>query len=187
MAEKPILFSGEMVRAILEGRKTVTRRVVKPPPSSLFTWHPDVNLWVDGEGDIHKCPYGKPGDTLWVRETWIRNLYKGEVIIGRVNPGKIAYRADGHKLPYGFRWTPSIFMPRWASRITLRVTGVEVKRLWDMAEYDMNKEGVDSPPEDEPVHWVTPFKLLWDSINAKRGYGWDTNPFVWVVEFEVID
>jgi hypothetical protein len=188
--ERPNIFDGEMVRAILDGRKTQTR-LVRPQPSNLF-----LDKWV-------KCPCGKPGDTLWVRETW-----------SPIHDRAIRYRADKGRRDFGDpnwehheeltrwwdklqpptreRWFPSIHMPRWASRITLNVKAIRVEQLKDISEEDAQAEGVDAlPVEDirDPrkqtyASYVYPFSLLWDSINAKRGFGWGANPWVWVVEFE---
>ena len=190
MTERPILFSGPMVRAILEGRKTQTRRVVKPQPElqlksarwmrcadeqhALFTQH-------DGElcgqmASTRKCPYGKPGDRLWVRETWAHRRW----MLGDASPSPTTvYRADGEDLKGCDRWRPSIHMPRWASRITLEVVGVRVERLQDISEEDAKAEGIE---------WVIGyrsriplFSALWERINGPGS--WDANPWVWVVEF----
>ena len=152
MTEKPILFSGPMVRAILEGRKTQTRRVKK--------------------GD--KCPYG--ADRLWVRETFQ----------GTAKP--LAYRADGESKSPVCPWKPSIHMPRWASRINLRVKGMHVEHLWEIEPYDCLREGIEPPASherDKDIIVLGKFQELWDSINDKRGFGWEKNPLLWVVEFEV--
>lgn len=199
MAKKPILFSGEMVNAILDGRKVMTRRAVKPqPPEGFRLWGrciDDHASWTDhplqGEkGDIFRatCPYGKPGDTLWVRETFMIERFPSA-------PDKplVHYRADntaaGSAWTAARMWKPSIFMPRWASRITLRITDVRVERLQEISAADMRAEGIDCLYENDGSisehftrqSWVD----LWDSINAKRGYGWDANPWVWVVSFAV--
>ena len=205
--ERGIIFKAEMVRAILDGRKTMTRRVIKPQPG------PDIDrlhggdlrgrfpypLMDDNEdpcgfgfqdeaGNFWRCPYGQPGDRLWVREThWINK-----------SEGLVAYRTDGEmpKHMSGERWRPSIFMPRWASRITLEVTGVRVERLQEITMDDVHREGVacsdcwstGSPyqnfPHPEYCGCKNLFVNLWDSLNAKRGFGWEVNPFVWVVEFK---
>lgn len=177
MKERPILFSGAMVRAILEGRKTQTRRVVKPQPTIT-------------ESRI------APGDHLWVRETW---AYVGpgsgsdlpDCVEERKNPAHHTprncwYAANGER---GIRWTPSIHMPRWASRITLEVTGVRVERVQDITVEDAEREGCDQP--DWPRYYKgivvfdarEAFAYLWDDINGPRGHGWERNPWVWVVEF----
>ena len=204
MKERPILFSGAMVRAILGGRKTQTRRVIKPQPPSVEglveMWHAliepgmwehslchesDAGLYGDIVTEI-RCPYGQPGDELWVRETWWRGS------------DGIAYRADGEAPAHmGHCWKPSIHMRRADSRIQLRVTEVRVERVQDitsggeMVASDVVHEGC--PKElwtcykhdygaAEQAWWES----AWDSINAKRGYGWDVNPWVWVVTFAKI-
>jgi hypothetical protein len=207
--ERPILFSGEMVRAILEGRKTQTRRVVKPvqsepkiPPLTMEPWMMYGEQEVDDDGrpmweGYHPdypydakwftCPYGKVGDRLWVRETFwtageIPNLptvYADDYIKTPNGYASVVYRADG-----GYEdgaWKPSIFMPRWASRILLEIVAVRVERVQDISERDAHAEGLGmSPMLPHPRAW---FRDLWNSINAKRGYSWESDPYVWVVEF----
>lgn len=191
MSEKPILFSGEMVRAILNGRKTQTRRVIRPQPGD---WVTSVNnysgSWMCGgvfngwfaDGLLQaKNPYGDPGDRLWVRET----AWYGP------QPDRVEYDADMDEIAresalfYGAKKKPSIFMPRWASRITLLIKDVRVERVQDINVDDAIAElgGYAQGIANECVH----FMELWDSINAKRGYGWDENPWVWVIEFEKMD
>lgn len=173
--ERPILFSGPMVRAILAGTKTQTRRVVKVEPGKL-----DV-------GENPACPYGVPGGSrLWVRETWYDdNATRDAEPIPTSHDDFIHYRADGEahdqfeELDGFLRWRPSIFMPRWASRITLEVTEVRVERLQEITEADAWAEGI-AAHVVRPIH---DYAALWDSLNAKRGFGWDTNPWVWVVSF----
>ena len=154
--ERPIIFGSEMVKAILEGRKTQTRRVVKPNPSIA---------------PLAECPYGEIEDRLWARETYF--------VAGT---GKIFYRADGEKLTGSWAWRPSIFMHRWASRIDLRITNIRFEQLQAISDSDARAEGVSCD-----LNCRRPFMELWDSINAKRGYGWDKNPYVWVIEFERIE
>lgn len=217
MAERPILFSGEMVRAILAGRKTQTRRVVKSqPPEGVGRIFVDrfAPLVVDrygleSPGPEHfgayddsgewgqRSPYGQPGDTLWVRETWTPLDSDSCIPIHIRTPflvpseTEVAYRAD-HLDPSGdagpLEWRPSIHMPRWASRITLRVTDVRVERVQDITPQDIEAEGVSlSAPQapgfpDYELNWRT----LWDAINGKReGCAWADNPWVWAVSFEV--
>ena len=196
--ERPILFSAEMVRAILDGRKTATRRVVKPQPaddiapakfpSGEIAWKSSLRH-AHGNTTAHFCPYGKPGDLLWVRETWaaIRCWEDGHIETPKSIPKdlgawNVAFAADEHPEHVedrGWSWKPSIHMPRWASRITLEVTGIRVERVRDISEEDAHAEGFDGS-EYTAVTW---FRNLWDSINAKRGYGWDANPWCWVVTF----
>ncbi|HUU40495.1 MAG TPA: hypothetical protein VMW42_06130 [Desulfatiglandales bacterium] len=195
MKEHPIIFSGPMVRAILDGRKTQTRRVIKPQPEIVDkepryrknTWA----LWSDKipkykGGLIVSCPYGKPGDLLYVKETW-RPIASSEQLL---------YRADIYNVmawdEFG-KWHPSIHMPRWASRITLEITDVRVERVQEISEENAIAEGVQgniygedmgiSPRVDSHSVRIN-FMDLWDSINLKRGYGWDVNPWVWVLGFK---
>ena len=185
MAEKPIIFSTAMVQAILGGRKTQTRRVIKTddwpemcdPVQNTIT--PTEWWFTDGMAPLgpFRCPYGKPGDALWVRETWQECAE-----CGRVN-WRAGANDHGHACQHCDeqlgKWRPSIFMPRWASRITLTVTGIRVERVQDISEADAQAEGVSA------WIYVPEFKMLWDAINAKRGHSWASNPWVWVVEFEV--
>jgi len=181
MKERPILFSGEMVRATLNGLKTQTRRIIKPQPKLSDKITKITNMvpgFVDATGGEFRCPYGKVGDRLWVRETF--------VITGI---GACFYRADGEIEVRDWVWRPSIFMPREYSRISLEITNVRAERLQDISEEDAQAEGVrlgfdwiDNLPV-LPANFRAGFRLLWNSINTKRGYDWDSNPWVWVVEF----
>jgi hypothetical protein len=171
--ERPILFSGEMVRAILDGRKTQTRRVIKGVG-------PDN--WLKGASNhvvhaIDRCPYGKPGDRLWVRETWARYNIDQESF-------DIAYKATPPKdWPEDGRWRPSIHMFRDYSRITLEIKSVRVERLQDISEEDSLRDGgweyKNLPIPESPFH---SFELLWSKINGRQS--WDQNSWVWVIEFE---
>lgn len=208
MKERPILFSSVMVQAILDGRKTQTRRVIKPQPElSQFgdgTW-----IW-KGKQDrfpqVRECSYGQPGDRLWVRETWFADPpYDGtwdeyafsdgiienfSVLPDRFkSPEFVLYRSTWKGVD--LRWRPSIFMPRWASRITLEIVNVRVERLLDISKVDARSEGMYcgfEPPYDFRIGpydaYTANFRRLWDKINAKRGFGWDQNPLVWVIEFK---
>lgn len=198
--EKPILFSAPMVKAILGGRKTMTRRVVDPQFTALWgqgirAGHEDaysihVNIMADdGSWKWLKCPYGKPGDTLWVRETFAVNCVGGKDFV--------FYRADCGSDGDGAKWKPSIFMPRKYSRITLRITDVRAERLQEISEADAIAEGLIQRPDWPDVQWACvngnywrdprqAFRTLWDSINEKRGYGWHDNPWVWIVSFEKV-
>ena len=198
MKEHPVLFSGAMVRAILEGRKTQTRRVVKPQPECAtacggLTWPISsplrgngIKIYLDNGRNLSTtlslCPYGKPGDRLWVRETWLP--FDADHVIG----GKEwAYRADcgadseALRLEMGYRWRPSIHMPRRASRITLEVTDVRVQRVQEISAEDIQSEGIELVG-----NYRAHFRELWDSINSARGYGWSTNPWVWAISFKVV-
>lgn len=201
---KPILFSGPMVRALLDGRKSQTRRVLNPQPSSGVRRSPFVQSGVeDGHGREVKLRYD-PGDLLWVRETWCQ--YLAREVFGGSSLDVIAYKAgrawlDGGALlegryssiiredtkPASVKWRPAIHMPRWASRLTLEVTGVKVERLQEISETDALAEGISVTGfwrESEPASIC--FSLLWDSINAKRpGASWEDNPWVVGLTFRV--
>jgi hypothetical protein len=197
--ERSILFSGEMVRATMDDRKTKTRRVIKPQPEHVwgfgvrhgdpeyFSAHVRYSGGHQPDPWIH-CPYGKPGDKLWVRETW--GLWDTDPEDGPEN-ATIFWKATDldidhlkHQLRYQL-WRPSIFMPRWASRITLEVTGVRVERLHEITPDEAYQEGVGNNWQPESNQIAT-FSRLWDSLNAKRGYSWESNPWVWVIEFKRI-
>lgn len=184
MKERPILFSGPMVRALLAGTKTQTRRVCKPARDQALSYVvaiPDTAMWGDEEGlaTSFACPYGRPGDRLWVRETW--RVFGGREYEYQQLASAVQYRAD----EVGFEqkdWRPSIFMPRWASRITLEVTGARVERLNDISEADAVAEGIPpfptSPSNIPRMHYAT----LWNSINGAGS--WDANPWVWAISFK---
>lgn len=233
--EHPILFSGEMVRAILDDRKSQTRRLVKPTPilddgstairvlpagrgGWAAQWAPETHLEFDARLSALRgfpCPYGQPGDRLWVRETW--------GVGTRPDPFEgwrdgIEYRADEIGLPEdegltlhrveapkdvslgdlaGRGWRPSIHMPRWASRLTLAVESVRVERLLAITEEDAIAEGVADtrgawePMPGEPVAGDRggpreAFRVLWDQINGKRA-AWSSNPWVFVVGFRRVE
>ena len=182
MTERPIIFSAEMVLAILAGRKTQTRRKMKPAKVKR------PKRWLIDDAAVNGlvCPYGAPGDTLWVRETWARHA------------SGVDYAADFAAVsrPQAGPWRPSIHMPRWASRITLRITDVRVERLQDISEDDAVAEGValeryvpvsDSAGkhgsgEAEPTDPVAEYRDLWNHINGPDA--WEANPWVWVISFE---
>jgi hypothetical protein len=190
--ERPILMSAPMVRAILAGRKTQTRRVLRKQPIDIIPCpnpkRPDGKTWITLEtrnpnhGRIIGCRFGVPGDRLWVRESF--SYYHD---LDGLHPVYMADTQDhGGNPPPHDKWHPSIHMPRWASRITLEVTAVRVERLQDIRTQDIIAEGI---LEDEHYlgaanRYRHPFQELWDAINAKRGYGWESNPYVWVVSFK---
>lgn len=173
---KPMLFSTDMVRAILEDRKTVTRRVVKPQPDGRPVPMTKDSCWpgyfaIQGTEKVVRLPY-QPGDILWVRETWAEMPYG------------FVYRVDGEE-PEGWdqddRWRPSIHMPKKAARLFLRVTGVRVERLQEIDDAGVVAEGLEIGCY---------FDELWNRTIKKRdlpAYGWDANPWVWVIEFERCD
>lgn len=201
--ERPILFSAPMVRALLGGSKTQTRRVAKVPANATDVRYwappsgrsqpgwadPGLNYWTpDASGatlsnHLDPCPYGQPGDRLWVRETFAK-------IEGQTRPWiETDYRATythgdrlGDLLGIKKRWTPSIHMPRAASRITLEVAGLRVERLQDISRGDAMAEGCPFPnmaQGDDPRQW---YADLWSEINGPDS--WTANPWVWVVEFK---
>ena len=223
MKERPILMSAPMVRALLDGSKTQTRRVVKPqfapdaiPCEMVATnerGHQIVGhsgmWWCEADGNHEKavrCPYGQPGDRLWVRETW--NWFDPKSIpeqrlgmradfTGKEGERQIqwcaAYAADG-PLPYpGYdgrdHWRPSIHMPRWASRITLEITGVRVERVQEIDIADASAEGVTDTgslilDKNEQGGPIAEYAVLWESINGPGS--WEQNPWVWVIEFKLV-
>lgn len=192
MNEKPILFSVEMVRAILDGRKTQTRRPIKQLEQWMIDFDGKKYSYQDEYGDHHNvmmlCPY-KIRDRLLVREshsfTQCLN-YSGD----DVDYVTCHYAAGGSKTVYppderwgfeGGRKYSCMHMPRWASRITLEITGVRVERVQDITKADALAEGMDS---DYPI---ADFSGTWDLIYEAKGIGWDTNPFVWVYEFKIME
>lgn len=214
MKERPILFSAPMVRALLSGTKTQTRRAVRKQfaPDALVAevgattpegWQVSGHsgLWWDDAGacleDAVRCPYGMPGDRLWVRETFAK-------IDGQTQPWiETDYRATythgdrlGDSLGIKKRWTPAIHMPRAASRITLEVTGVRVERLQDISEADAIAEGVGDQPrlagyspkagcQWEPQDPRDLYAQLWEQINGPGS--WEVNPWVWVIQFKRLE
>jgi hypothetical protein len=210
MKERPILFSAPMIRAILDGRKTQTRRIMKPQPDAVLDgepyWHIGGYRTRIGAKRPFVCPYGQPGDRLWVRET----CRAEELPSGLDSPETLGvrYLADDCFIPIGntpesgdvwldlryygkraspvapVKTVPAIHMPRWASRITLEITGIRVERLQDISESDALAEGIDPkfPPDEQ---WANAARMrfadIWESINGQGS--WDTNPWVWVVEF----
>lgn len=194
MTDRPILFSTDMVKAILDGRKTQTRRVVKTKAQSITARGQGLyqELWDCGHpslgapGKFLKCPYGEPGDLLWVRETWRYCANCGDVLYLATDGRGACWQCDDDPET---KWKPSIHMLRDDSRITLRVTTVRVERVRDIRDSDAIAEGIicDGSKDMTGITTGEPvakFADLWDSINAKRGYSWQSNPWVWVVEFE---
>ena len=186
MKERPILFSSEMVRAILDGRKTQTRRVIKPQPPEGYDLYRFIGKWGEFENHIEPlgkysipCPYGVIGDQLWVKEKYA--LVPNGV---GYDPGYVIRDPEWH-------WKSSLFMPRWASRITLEITGIRVERVQDITYLDCIAEGMNSnmPLNDRGEGSIEKdaYAHLWDKINKSRGYSWDSNPFVWCLSFRRID
>ena len=192
MKERPIIFGAPMVHAILEGRKTQTRRIIatSSPRSHILPGYSGGNL-------PFQCPYGQTGDRLWVRETFSGPDCMEATAYNKAAPpskwgrgSRIWYWADGN--PPGGDWTrprPSIHMPRWASRITLEVTGVQVERLQDITPADCVEEGYQSPPgtryAQEELAALDWYRDLWEQINGPGS--WDANPWVWVISFRRVD
>ena len=212
MRERAILFSSPKIRAILDDRKTMAREVVKPQPEpewwpvqNTVAGCTDAVFLEEGSNAGQRiehrirCPY-RVGMSLWVRETW-------QTCSGGYVPG-VRFVADGTEVFPEFEnldalprdWQDfnkkrsPIHMPRWVSRITLEVVSVRVERVQEISEADAKAEGVtpdleDSGGQNQDGSWISipryvySFRDLWDSIHAKRGYGWDANPLVWVVEF----
>jgi hypothetical protein len=184
MKERPILMRGPLVVATLEDRKWKTRRVITPqPPRQLFRVDQnDFNAWVLASRDNPdepdwsfsiRCPYGSVGDRLWVRETWAQHPDEAGIIWRATDPGW-----DDND--YGIKWKPSIFMPRWASRLTLEITDIQVERVQQITPADKEAEGLNESQGYGPAA----FESLWNEINAKRGYSWGENPWVWVISYK---
>ncbi|MEM7134149.1 MAG: hypothetical protein AAF702_48105 [Chloroflexota bacterium] len=188
MKERPIIFSGDMVRVILDGKKTQTRRVIKPQPEMFNHGFPCTN----NDGMI-TCPYGEAGDLLWVKENaWISPAewckrddathfdYEDKARV-------VQYEAtvpDGWAAgEHGIKKRSSLLMPKWASRIRLKVEDVRVERVQEIINHfmDVRKEGIPATGGHGEFAWV------WDKINAKRGYSWDSDPWVWVIDFSVVE
>jgi len=223
MKERPILFRAPMVRAILAGQKTVTRRPVRHQPdvpvtdaiprrnyphgpaSADWYWRPKHGHLngVPSAGWDFKCPYGQPGDRLWVRETWYCDHFEVQqgpylqpadmIDLNRSREdGELVYAADG-RTPYEQEqptWKPNIHMPRWASRILLEITDVRVERLQDISLAQVRKEGCEvrefwlfgSDAEERQKIGARVFGNLWASINGEES--WHSNPWTWVIEFK---
>ncbi len=203
MKERPIIFSSDMVKAILEGKKTQTRRVMKPQPvfkdkqveldtvvSFTYQWKGNAKFY---------CPYGKVGDRLWVRERLHRHIIiSADKLKQRYNPEHgITYSVDGVEMLVGERgfpvgWTfgkkrviSSIHMPRWASRITLEITDIRVERLQEIRQEGAFIEGVERMPNFKKKYGMNcrgAFIDLWNSL-AKKGFMWNDDPWVWVISF----
>lgn len=212
--ERPILFSGEMVKAILDGRKTQTRRIInfrdpyqKDQPREYGFAKPQFQIpdhfvWFTMDARRRlclRCPYGKPGDRLWVRETteryYLPNILTGEptnALCGRYVADQAPVLTSGEfnlAWWYSKKTCPPIHMPRWASRITLELTAVRIERLIDITEADAQAEGASDtfsrekcPGFIDDMRYTATFSTLWDSIHGDGA--WATNPFVWVLSFK---
>lgn len=194
MSDHPILFSGPMVKALLDGRKMQTRRVIdqvrgigkitefqkSSTPKYDWQFRDSRKMWNDLTSDrfMPHCPYGQKLDFLWVRETWATHA-----TVRIPQPGsQVFYRASVDNESH-YTWRPSIHMPRWASRITLEITGVRVERVQEITPLDALAEGI--TPQKE-LSAVAQFAELWETLNAQRGFGWKANPWVWVIEFKQV-
>ncbi|EMG6470737.1 hypothetical protein RHS97_001841 [Klebsiella oxytoca] len=198
MIERGMIFNAEMVRAILDGRKTQTRRIVKLQPDEDGLAKVTNGPWVDTSERNYRCPFGDVGDRIWGRETWVE--------AGASAPNLKLYRANyPEHVPSHYenvppaneiRWTPSIHMPRWASRILLEITDVRVERLNAISEHDAQAEGVAKLRGGFWQHyqpgWTQhqlsargSFVTLWKSIYGEES--WNSNPWVWVIEFKRIE
>ena len=230
MTGKPIIFSGEMVRAILDRRKTQTRRVMSFPKSYMWNHEHFKKDYAFSEMcfDLGKrysaifkkdkggftewfpCPYGAPGERLWVREAWASVFFESpsyetgvcddwyglDPVPKTLQDAKdrggwpLMYRADEtgrSQTPEdrGWTWRSPRFMPKWASRIMLEVVSVRVERVQDITEDEAKAEGIsDERFVDWMGNYLQAFEELWNSINAKRGFPWEENPWVWCVEFK---
>jgi len=218
MKERPKIFNAEEVRALLDGRKSQFRIPVKTKFPIKENWvlctiregdrkiegkhfftDPKNPGCADGDGrtEYFSSPFGLVGDKLWVRETFrLSNDFMSSPTLEKhlsKKPTVLYYANDNPKYRDQDMWKPSIHMPRWASRITLEVTGVSVERLMDISENDALLEGVQpgfldggnwEETDDPNCPAIPAFKKLWDSTYSKKGFGWDKSPWVWVVEFK---
>jgi len=223
--ERPIIFTGPMVCAIREHRKTQTRRVIK----GQFCFGAEGRILNSNGLREKKCPYGQPGDRLWVRETWrlspSYDSYPPSKLSANCGPVWYAATPDrSREATEGGRLRASFHLPRWASRLTLEILKIRVERVQEITQVDIAAEGIQIPVQkvgDPPVWgilrvtgkyppsdyfpegykfgdsepnievrttlWLKAhFASLWDSINAKRGFGWDANPWVYVIDFKVV-
>ncbi|WP_373863386.1 hypothetical protein [Pantoea agglomerans] len=217
MRERPIIFNADMVRAVLDGRKTQTRRIVNGVPSShdfhgwvlssTSTKDEGKACWAIGKSPLLnkpirvRCPFGEVGDRLWVRETWMPDAPRdgtwGDVEFYGCKGSPLSmipkrYRKPEHCIHRAswegiemVGWTPSIHMPRWASRITLEITGVRVERLQDISEQDAAAEGASTELSLIGEKHYLGYRSLWKSIYGADS--WQSNPWVWVIEFKRVE
>ncbi|MGU5885588.1 morphogenetic protein [Klebsiella pneumoniae] len=210
MKERGMIFNGEMVRAILDGRKTQTRRIMAPQPADdiercIFP-NPEAIGWKSslrhkhGSTTAHFCHYGKPGDRIWVRETFQGPLFDYDLMDSYCKdptpfekPEFCVYKADGVPAPEFYDaddelhccWRPSIHMPRWASRILLEITNVRVERLKSISDGDAIREGCSTADMKSGDCVADVFARLWASIYGAES--WNANPWVWVIEFKRVE
>ncbi|MFW3976956.1 morphogenetic protein [Klebsiella pneumoniae] len=210
MKERGMIFNGEMVRAILDGRKTQTRRIMAPQPADdiercIFP-NPEAIGWKSslrhkhGSTTAHFCHYGKPGDRIWVRETFQGPLFDYDLMDSYCKdptpfekPEFCVYKADGVPAPEFYDaddelhccWRPSIHMPSWASRILLEITNVRVERLKSISDGDAIREGCSTADMKSGDCVADVFARLWASIYGAES--WNANPWVWVIEFKRVE
>lgn len=197
--ERPLVLRANEVRSVLEGRKTQERVAVKPQPDvDIVMAHQDgASDWIFWTGPMAQdmaaftkeaypngggfpCPLGKPGDRLWLREA----LRWTDCLVYDADREPV----DPDQIPAGIRigrdYLPMTHMPRWASRVTLEITNVRVERLQDISAADAKAEGVEPFLNRDATAWRAGFQIKWNEINAKRGYSWESNPWVFVIEFK---
>lgn len=204
MTERPIIFSGPMIAALLSDLKTQTRRIIQPQPrlEAVNLGHKWDKVWAYDPGPKYDylipvgnremldfCPYGQPGDRLWVRETFAPLYCNHED-----EEPEFAYRADRQPSDSAYEriaWIPSIHMPRWASRLTLEICSIRVERLHEITTRDIEQEGVrfngGNPHAFRSENMRIMFRDIWDEINSPRGFPFSSNPWVWVIEFRRIE
>ncbi|HBT3790654.1 hypothetical protein [Klebsiella pneumoniae] len=202
ISERGMIFNAEMMRALLDGRKTQTRRTVKPQPDEDGLAKVTNGPWVDTSERNYRCPFGAAGDRIWVRETWAEaGASAPDLKLYRANyPEHVPSIYENVPPAEEIRWTPSIHMPRTASRILLEITDVRVERLNAISEEDAEAEGIDMEALYDSQdcydcianHNMTgrptvtgAFKYLWESIYGEEG--WKSNPWVWVIKFKRIE
>jgi hypothetical protein len=182
-----------MIRAILAGKKSQTRRVIsrplKHPNWTGYMCVPEKGIAIecgpdypDDASDVVRCPYGKLGDRLWVRESFQRGkpaLPNGLGFVIADSDEKIIYRADRDDFVPPMKWQPPIFMPRRLSRIDLEVISLRVQRLQQISDFDAWAEGI-----EQTQSYRDAFPASWDQVNAARGFSWQANPWVWAIEFK---
>ncbi len=205
---KPITFNDEMINAILEGRKNQTRRPFKGTTEYKGPYNPAyMEVHKDSLGWKDVCSYGKVGDKIWVRESWgvgcrpcpFRGDYEGieykaECKLLEDNDSLNLYEVNvpsGDCLSnyHSKSWKRPSSMPEWASRITLEITNIRVEKVQDITPEDAIREGYpfglpEPKTKDEYIDW---FRNVWDKIYAKKGFGWNENPYCWVIEFKVLE
>lgn len=204
MKERGMIFNGEMVRAILDGRKTQTRRIMAPQPADdiergIFP-NPEAIGWKSslrhkhGSTTAHFCPYGKPGDRIWVREAFRVHSRATDVatLVYKASE-RNSWTEQTHRVPVAVcnkpatpeKWTPSLHMPRWASRILLEITNVRVERLKSISDCDAIREGCSTADMKSGDCVADVFARLWASIYGDES--WNSNPWVWVIEFKRVE